>query len=284
MKIIITGAQGILGQQLVEVFKNAGHEVISAKRQDLDITNKDQVLSFVQNQKPDVIINAAAYNFVDKVEDAEFYPLALAINADGPRNLALAARENGALVVHYSSDYVFEGTKQDGYDENDEPRPISKYGQTKLEGEKAIQESTDNYYICRTAKIFGAPGSGSNIKESFPSLMLQIAKEKPELKIVDEEFGSPTYVVDIAQATLEMIKDSVPSGIYHLVNEGEPVTWYGFAKEVFDIAGVTTPYNPISSSEFNPRPAARPVNSSLKNTKWKKLRPRLEALREFLEK
>jgi len=139
MKIIITGAQGILGQQLVEVFKNAGHEVISAKRQDLDITNKDQVLSFVQNQKPDVIINAAAYNFVDKVEDAEFYPLALAINADGPRNLALAARENGALVVHYSSDYVFEGTKQDGYDENDEPRPISKYGQTKLEGEKAIQ-------------------------------------------------------------------------------------------------------------------------------------------------
>jgi len=114
--------------------------------------------------------------------------------------------------------------------------------------------------------------------------MLQIAKEKPELKIVDEEFGSPTYVVDIAQATLEMIKDSVPSGIYHLVNEGEPVTWYGFAKEVFDIAGVTTPYNPISSSEFNPRPAARPVNSSLKNTKWKKLRPRLEALREFLEK
>lgn len=284
MKILITGAQGMLGAQLVEVFKAAGHEVIAAGRNDLDITNRDQVFEFVRGWRPEVIINAAAYNFVDKVEDQEFYPFAFAINAEGPGNLAASAKEIGALMIHYSSDYVFAGDKADGYCEDDEPNPISKYGETKLAGERAVRDVGGEYYICRTSKIFGVPGQGENIKESYPALMLRMAAQKPELKIVDEEVGSPTYAIDIAHATLEMIEKEVSVGIYHLVNEGEGVSWYGFAKEVFDIAGVTIPYYPVASSEFDSRPAARPINSSLKNTKWKKLRPRIEALREFLEK
>ena len=274
----------MLGNQLVRVFRAAGHDVLAAGRRDLDITDRDEVLSFVENFHPDVIINAAAYNFVDKIEEPEVYPLAFAINAQGPRNLAVAAEQVGALMIHYGTDYVFDGQTSAGYAEDDAPHPISKYGETKLAGERAVQESIPEYYIIRVAKLFGPPGTGQNLKESFPALMVRLSGEKPELTIVNEEFGTPAYAPDVALATLEIIKEKTPYGIYHFINEGEPVTWYGFAKEIFEAAGVATPYRAVTSADFDARPAKRPANSSLKNTKFKKLRSRIEALKEFLGK
>lgn len=282
MKILVTGARGMLGQDIVKVFASAGHEVIATDRQDLDITNKDAVETYVVKSAPDVIINAAAYNFVPKVEeDPAIYELAMSINAQGPANLARSAQAHGAKFVHYSTDYVFSGTKPEGYVETDEPDPISKYGQTKAAGEQAVAEVGGQYFICRLSKIFGLPGAGDGSKESFVALMLRLAKEKPELKIVNEEVGTPGYTPDIAVATLDLVTGNYQPGIYHIVNEGGGVTWFDFAQEIFEVAHVVTPRIPVPSSAF-PKPYRSPKFAELKNTKLPKLRDRREALREFL--
>lgn len=272
----------MLGQDIVSVFKDAGWEVVATDREELDITDRMDVLSFVRNLSPDLIINTAAYNFVDNVEDPQMYPIAYAVNAEGPRNLAEAANDIGVRFVHYSTDYVFAGDKPDGYCEQDQPAPISKYGETKLAGERFVENVGGDYLICRLSKIFGRPGASEHCKESFVALMLRLAAEKPELKIVHEEVGSPTYTPDVAVRTFEMIKNNVEPGIYHVVNDGDGVTWYEFAEEVFDLAGVTTPRVPVSSAEF-PKPAARPKFAALNNTKLAPLRSRREALQEFID-
>jgi len=283
MRILITGSRGMLGQDLARVFLVAGHEVLETDREELDITKASEVMRQAKEYQPDAIINAAAYNLVDKVEEPAAQGIAMAINSKGPKNLAEAAKEVGAKFVHYSTDYVFAGDKPEGYVEADETSPISKYGETKLAGEKAVQEVGGDWYILRTSKIFGHPGASSASKESFVSLMLRLAAEKPSLKIVDEEVGCPTYTPDLAEATLKMLADDQPSGIYHVVNEGKGVTWYQFAEEIFELAGVTTPREPVSSDEF-PKPAKRPKFAALKNTKLPPLRDRAEALREFLSR
>ncbi|MBU1126643.1 MAG: dTDP-4-dehydrorhamnose reductase [Patescibacteria group bacterium] len=282
MKILVTGAKGSLGQDIVDIFRAAGHEVIQTDREELDITNREQVLEKVGALMPEVIINTAAYNFVDNVEDPEFFPIAYQVNAEGPRNLALAAKTLGIPFVHYSTDYVFSGDKLDGYEEDDQPRPISKYGETKWHGETLVERVGGKYYICRLSKIFGRPAISENGKESFVSLMIRLAKEKPELKIVNEEVGSPSYTLDIARATLQLLADKHAPGIYHIVNEGRGVTWFDFAEEIFALAQITTPRFPVTSAEF-PKPAMRPKFAALKNTKLPRLRSRQEALAEYIK-
>lgn len=281
MKVLVTGASGMLGQDVVKAFVSAGHQVIVTDRDDLDITNFEAVEKFVTELRPDVIINTAAYNLVEKVEDPNVYPIALAVNATGPKNLAQVAKSIGATFVHYSTDYVFAGNKPEGYVETDEPDPISKYGETKALGEKAVREIGGQYYLCRLSKIFGQPGVGEGSKVSFVALMLRLAGEKPELKIVDEEVGTPGYTKDIAEATLKLIVDKFEPGVYHLVNAGGGVTWYEFANEIFAIKNVTTPRHPIPSSEF-PKAYKSPKFAELKNTKFPPLRSRVEALKDFL--
>lgn len=289
MKILLTGASGNLGQDIVRVFRAAGHEVVETDREELDITNAESVARMIDELHPDVVINAAAYNFVDKVEDEAVYPIAYAVNATGPKNLAEACAERAIPFVHYSTDYVFAGDKPEGYSEDDEPSPISKYGETKAAGEAFVRAAGGSFYLCRLSKIFGQPGISEAAKPSFVSLMLRLAKEKPSLSIVDEEVGTPTYTKDIAEATLRMLTDpstgsggtGTPPGVYHVVNEGPGVTWYQFAEEIFGIAGVTTPRTPVPSSAF-PRPAKAPKFAQLRNTKLPALRPRIDALREFL--
>lgn len=281
MTTLITGSQGMLGQYLVKVFESAGHDVISATRKDLDITNAESVLSFVQDKKPDVIINSAAYNLVDKVEEPEIFELAMKINAKGPENLAKVAQAIGARFVHFSTDYVFDGEKGDYYTENDTPNPISKYGETKLEGERLALQACEKTFICRVVKLFGNPATGESGKEGFIDIMLRLNRDLPDLKIVDDEYGLPTYALDVARAVLELLEKDYSPGIYHLVNEGEPVSVYGFAKEVFEAMGITENYRPCPRSDF-PRPAKCPHYSPLANTKFPKLRPRAEALAEFL--
>ncbi|MFH1632253.1 MAG: dTDP-4-dehydrorhamnose reductase [bacterium] len=281
MKLLITGASGMLGQDIVRMFSDANYDITATDRNQLDITDRDAVLFFVKKEQPDVIINTAAYNFVDKVEDDDAFPIAYAVNALGPRNLAEAAREAGSKFVHYSTDYVFSGDKPEGYVEHDQPQPISRYGETKHAGEQFVIDAGGDFYICRLSKIFGQPGAGEMCKESFVALMLRLAAEKPELKIVHEEVGTPGYTPDIAATTLAIIENNLAPGIYHVVNDGPGVTWFEFAEEVFNLAGVSTPRHPVTSAEF-PKPAARPKFAALQNTKLPPLRSRREALREFL--
>lgn len=281
MKILVTGANGSLGQDIVDVFEAAGHTVIATDREHIDITDKEMVMNSVRQIAPDVLINTAAYNFVDNVEQEENFGIAYKINAEGPKNLALAAKMQDIPFVHYSTDYVFFGDKPEGYVEVDVPHPISKYGETKFHGEELVKTIGGKYYICRLSKIFGRPGKGENTKESFVHIMLRLAAEKPSLKIVDEEVGCPTYTLDIAHATRELLETHATPGIYHMVNEGEGVTWFAFAEEIFELTGITTPRSPVTSHEF-PKPAPRPKFAALQNTKLVKLRTRKEALIAFL--
>jgi dTDP-4-dehydrorhamnose reductase len=281
-KVLITGANGNLGQDLCEVFTLAGFEVVATDRSDLDITNQVEVKEKISTVRPDFIINAAAYNLVDKIEDPAVYPLALAVNVEGPKNLAEVAKYYGIPIVHFSTDYVFAGYKPEGYKEDDQPNPLSKYGQTKYLGELAVEQAGGQWYVCRLSKIFGRPGCGETTKPSFVSLMLKLAAEKPALKIVDEEIGCPSYTRDIAEATLRLIKENFPSGIYHFVNSGPGVTWYQFAEEIFSTLNIQTPRQPVSAEEFGVQPAKRPKFAALLNTKFPPLRSRAEALQDFL--
>lgn len=279
--LLLTGSRGMLGQAIIKTFGDAGYAIIATDRATLDITNRDQVRDMVELSHPDLIINTAAYNFVDKVEDPAFYDVAYSINALGPQNLAIVAKEHNVQFVHYSTDYVFDGTKVAGYVESDSRSPISKYGFTKAEGERLVEEAGGKSYICRVTKLFGVPGVGEGSKMSFVSLMLKLAKEKPMLSIVNEEVGCPTYAPHIAASTLGLIERSEPIGIYHMVNEGGGVTPYEFAEEFFALMSVTTPRKPVLSSEF-PVAAPRPKFAALINTKLPKLPHRLDALKDFL--
>lgn len=282
MNILITGASGTLGQDVLKACQSRGHAVIGTDRQTLDITQRGQIEDALDHHAPDLLINTAAYNFVDKVEDPAVYPLAEAINVHGPRNLARAAADRGIPFIHYSTDYVFAGDNPRGYREDADPCPINAYGRTKAMGENAVEQAGGQWYILRLSKIFGTPGLTDASKPSFVHLMMKLSNELSELKIIDEEVGCPSYTKDIAHATFSLIEQGNVPGVYHVVNEGLGVTWYGFAKEIFEVAGVTTPFIPVPSEVFPPRPASRPKFAALLNTKLPPLRPRREALREFL--
>lgn len=256
MKILITGSNGMLAKAVKEQFKY--EELICTDVAELDITNKDEVLNFVRDVRPEYIINCAAYTAVDKAE--EDYDLAEKINADGPRNLAIAAKEVDADLIHISTDYVFGGNlpTDDVYNEDDAKSPETVYGITKLHGEEAIKENCNKYYIFRTAWLYG---DGNN----FVRTMLKLGKEKEELNVVSDQYGSPTYAVDLASVISQAISKKIPYGIYHTTNLGY-TTWYDFTKKIFKIAGTNCKVNPVTSEQFV-RPAKRPANSKLSKDK-----------------
>jgi len=281
MKVLIFGAKGNLGQELAAAMKAAGHEVVALDREDLDVLDTEALRRRILDEAAAAVLNCVAFNDVDAAEDPAKRPFAFRLNADVPGEMARAAAEAGAIFVHYSTDYVFAGTKPGGYAESDEPDPVSVYGESKAAGEKAVLAAGGRAYVCRLSKIFGRPGVSELSKPSFVSIMLKLAATKPELAVVDEEVGCPTYTKDIAAATVKLIAGGFAPGVYHLVNEGPGVTWYGFAEEFFGLAGVTTPRRPVSSAQF-PKPARRPKFAALRNTKFPPLRDRREALRDFL--
>jgi len=279
MNVLILGSRGNLGQDLVSVFSEAGHEVVGCDRDELDVTDHAAVRTMI-GRGFSAVINAVAYNNVDGAEDPANRPVAWRLNAEVPGELARACREAGATLVHYSTDYVFAGDKPEGYAEDDAPAPISRYGESKLAGEQAVAAAGGQWYVCRLSKIFGRPGPSQLSKPSFVSVMVGLARTKPALTIVDEEVGCPTYTRDVATATLRLLDGRYPPGIYHLVNEGPGVTWYGFAEEFFGLLGIRTPRTPVTSAAF-PKPARRPPFAALRNTKFPPLRSRLDALRAF---
>lgn len=256
MKILITGANGMLAKAVRNELKD--EELILTDVAELDITNIDAVRSFVKENRPQYIINCAAYTAVDKAE--EQLELARKVNALGPKNLAIVANEEDATLIHISTDYVFGGAKsvEEDYTEMEEKHPESVYGITKLEGENAIIDSTFKYYIFRTAWLYG---DGNN----FVRTMLKLGKEKDEINVVSDQHGSPTYAVDLASIIHQAIEKQIPYGIYHTTNMGY-TTWYEFTKQIFEKANISCKVNPVTSEEFNSA-AKRPKNSKLSKEK-----------------
>jgi len=274
-KILILGSQGMLGQELVKVFQDV--QPICWDRPEIDIADPKQVEEKITPLQPELIINAAAYTEVDGAETEQ--ELAKRINGQAVGYLASLSQKIGALLVHYSTDYVFDGQKKQGYQEDDQPNPINAYGQSKLLGEKLLQAKSQKYYLIRTSGLFGQQG------KNFVKTILQLAQEKDILKIVNDQHFKPTYAVDLAQRTRELIAAKPDFGIYHLTNEG-PTTWYDFTQEILRQVrqGGTnkgTVLVPCSSTQF-PRPAQRPKYSILLNTKLKPLRPWSTALAEYI--
>lgn len=261
MKILITGANGMLANSVKS--KLANEELILTDVADLDITDKEAVIKFVEENKPEYIINCAAYTAVDKAETAG--PIVEKINADGPRNLAIAASKAGAKLIHISTDYVFGGnlSVDKAHNEDDPKAPVTEYGRTKLLGEQAIEENTKEYYIFRTAWLYG---EGNN----FVRTMLKLGSTKDEISVVADQHGSPTYAEDLAEIIKQAIEKKIPYGVYHTTNEGF-TTWYDFTKTIFQKAGITCKVNPVTSEEYikmmNVVQAKRPENSQLSKAK-----------------
>ena len=276
MKILITGSDGMLGHDLADVLKGK-HELILTTSKTLDITDKDHVIDFVSSQKPDMLINAAAYTDVDGCEKNQ--ELAYSVNGEGVRNLAMACKKIGCRLVHISTDYVFSGENTRPWVEDDETGPISVYGKSKLEGEKAICEILDKYFILRTAWLYGVNG------RNFPKTMLELAENHSKITVVYDEVGTPTYTLDLAQAISKLIETDC-YGIYHLTNSGS-CSWCEFARYIFEIAGADIEVVPVTADEFA-RPAPRPSYSVLENRNWvengfEPLRNYTEAIKEYIE-
>jgi glucose-1-phosphate thymidylyltransferase short form/dTDP-4-dehydrorhamnose reductase len=275
-KVLIIGARGMLGQELAKTFRN--YDLHLWDKDELDITDEVMVKEKLQELKPDLVINAAAYNAVDACE--ENFEIAQKVNHAGPVNLSRATQLVGATFVHYTTDYVFDGSKKDGYIEHNIPAPVSKYGESKYLGEEALEHNPDTFII-RTSRLFGHPASSDGAKKSFVEVMLTLANQKDELELVDEEYGSPTFVVDLAEQTRGMVEGGFHPGIYHITNE-QACTWYEFAQEIFRQSGRTVNVKPVPSSKF-PRPAKRPDFSMLLNTKLPRMRSWRAALKDFLK-
>ena len=262
MKILITGANGMLANSVKKRLAN-GNELICTDVSELDITDLEAVKKMVSEVKPEYIINCAAYTAVDKAEDN--YDLAEKINADGPRNLAIASKKENAVLIHISTDYVFDGDLDvsKAYVEDDEVGPVTVYGKTKLHGEQGVQENTDKYYIFRTAWLYG---EGNN----FVRTMLKLGPTKDELNVVSDQHGSPTYAEDLANIIAEAIEKKIPYGIYHTTNH-EFTTWYEFTKRIFELANIDCKVNPVSTEKYieimKIKQAKRPKNSQLSKDK-----------------
>lgn len=281
-KVIIIGAKGMLGRALADVFSSEEYETLLWDREQIEITNGEMVARMIEKEKPELVINAVGHNAVDKIEeDAETFEIAKKVNGEGPLNLALACKKIDAVLVHFVSDYIFDGEKGE-YAEIDLPHPISRYGETKLLGEQNVAKNCEKYYLIRISKLFGLPALSEGAKKSFFEMMLGLAKTNTSLKVVDAEFSCFTYSNDLADAVKKLWEEKFPFGIYHIVNEG-PETWRTALEKVFAIAEIEgVEIIPVSSDAF-PRPAKRAASTVLRNTKFPKLRNWEEAAREWLD-
>jgi len=278
MKVLITGYKGMLGSDLVNILENENqHELILTDIEELDITNLEEVKKMFQDEKPEAVINVAAYTDVDGCETNR--EIAYNVNSIGPKNLAIASDEIGAKLLHISTDYVFPGNNTKPYKEDDKTGPQSYYGETKLQAEEFIEKNMKNYFIVRTAWLYGING------KNFVKTMLNLAKNNPEITVVNDQRGSPTFTVDLASAIVELVKTD-KYGIYHVTNSDD-CTWYDFAKNIFELANIEIEVKPVTTAEY-PTPAKRPEYSVLSHEKWnnsgfKPLRNFKDALKEYLE-
>lgn len=311
VKVLILGAQGMLGQELVRAYAEDTHvEVATWDIDDIDVTDTRALREKTQAFAPSVIYNAIAYNAVDLCEESdEEYAKTQLLNVTYPGELAKIATEVGATIVHYSSDYVFSGDKPESseqerpegccgggccggteivggdypvYNEHDVPDPVSRYGQSKYDGELAVAEhAPGRSYIIRLSKLFGRPADSAVGKRSFFDVMLEKGREGGEIKAIDAERSKFTYAPDLAQESKMIVEEGCDAGIYHIVNEGA-VTWYEGVEALYKIAEIDVSVMPVGADTF-PRPAKRPTSSVLTNTKRPPLRHYEDALKEYLK-
>ncbi len=259
-KVLITGAKGQLGSDLVLEFTQLGYEVIAPAHEDLDIGNFTEVQQQLNSIKPDILINTAAFHNVDLCETEK--EKAMHINAEAPANMARICKELNIRFVHFSTDYVFDGLKNAPYLETDIPAPLNVYGVTKMKGEQLIASNCTNYLIIRVSAIYGQYPCRAKNGLNFIQLMLKLAREKGEVKVVDDEFVSPTATKNIAMQ-LPVLLDENISGIVHMTSEGS-CSWYEFAREIFDYTKTPVILHKASSNDF-PAKTPRPKYSVMEN-------------------
>ena len=276
MKVLVTGANGQLGYDVIKRLDSEDIEYLGTDRESLDITNEEQVKRVISDYNPDAVIHCAAYTAVDKAEDEK--ELCYSVNVLGTKNVAEACKEINAKMVYISTDYVFDGEGDKPFEVTDKPNPINYYGQTKYEGELEVQKSLDKYFVVRISWVFGSNGN------NFVKTMLRLGKERNGISVVADQIGSPTYTPDLAKLLVEMIETD-KYGVYHATNEGY-CSWYEFACEIFKQAGINVKVNPIKTEDY-PTRAIRPHNSklskkSLINCNFGIIREWENALSEFL--
>lgn len=253
-KILVTGAKGMLGHDLCPTLEDAGFETVETDVDNLDITDLKQVEEVLNAEKPDAVVHCAAYTNVNKAEEEK--DLAIKINGEGTENLAKVCAKLDIPIVYISTDYVFDGTKKEAYLPYDKTNPINAYGLSKLKGEEAVQKHCTKYYITRTSWLYGLHG------KNFVETMISLA-DKPELKVVDDQVGCPTWTQELSNGITTLLSEEAPYGIYHVCGTGH-TSWHGFAKEIFELAGLNVNLVPCKSDEF-PSPAKRPANSIMYN-------------------
>ncbi|MEI2283289.1 dTDP-4-dehydrorhamnose reductase [Paenibacillus polysaccharolyticus] len=282
MKVLVTGASGQLGRDVVLLLEKEGHDVLACDRDQMDITNQAQCNEVISSYHPEVIIHCAAYTAVDAAEtDTDG---AYKVNAVGTRNVAVAAEKVGAKLIYISTDYVFDGQSTTPYQEYDDTNPQSVYGKSKRAGEWLVQSLCSKWFVVRTSWVYGLHGN------NFVKTMLKLGQEKPKLQVVHDQKGSPTYTVDLALFLIELMGTEM-YGIYHASNCGD-CTWYEFTQAIFEEAqtvvgiSIQAELEPCTTEQF-PRPAPRPVNSvmdhlSIRTNGLTDLRPWREGLRDFI--
>lgn len=280
-KIVVIGSKGQLGNELQELSgQYSGYAFFFYDKDELDITQQPEVEKKMQELQPQFLINCAAYTAVDKAETDQ--EICYAINADAVGYLAKACKDNNTRFIHISTDYVFDGTATEPYKETDKPNPQSIYGRSKLAGEKEAVNNNPEAIIIRTSWVYSVYGS------NFVKTMLRLMQSRPELNVVSDQYGSPTYAADLAQAIMHIVENqNWQSGIYHYSNEGI-ITWFDFAKAIRDIAQLNCTIHPIPTEQY-PTPAARPKYSALDKTKIQQmfgieLKTWKDSLQECLEK
>ena len=270
MKVLVTGATGMLGSDLCPMLEDAGFDVIETTIEELDITDEQNVKDLLNDVKPDYVIHCAAYTNVDKAEEEP--DKAELVNGVATKYIATACKENESVLIYISTDYVFDGTKNTPYEPEDQTTPVNSYGLSKLHGEQAVEENCDRYYILRTSWLYGHHG------KNFVETMISLA-DKPEVMVVNDQIGCPTWTVDLADAIISFIDEDPEYGIYHACGGGS-TTWYDFAKEIYNQAGLNVNLKPCTTEEF-PRQAKRPKYSIMDNDGL--LRDWKLALKEYLE-
>ncbi len=269
MKVLVTGAGGMLGQDLCPALEDEGYEVIETGRKEFDIIDKAGVNEYLQAVMPDIVIHCAAYTAVDKAEEETGQ--AMLVNAEGTVNIAEFCGKNNITMIYISTDYVFDGEKKEPYKPDDKTNPLNTYGLSKLKGEEAVQKYCPKFYIARTSWLYGHHG------KNFVETIISKAQEGQHLKVVDDQIGCPTWTADLSAGIVELLRK--PYGIYHLCGGGE-TSWYGFAKEILKLSGIETPIEPCRTEDF-PRAAKRAHYSVMDNGKI--LRNWKAALKEYIE-
>ena len=274
--ILVTGSTGQLGSDVVKELLKRGYSTLSPNRSELNLCSEDSIRNYILNSNCEAIVHCAAYTQVDKAEDEK--DLCIKINATATKHIAKCAKILDIPMIYISTDYVFDGTKDGKYTENDETNPINIYGESKLAGEKYVQEILDKYYIVRTSWVFNING------KNFIETMLRLSKANNQLSIVNDQIGSPTYTKDLSRLLVDMLETS-KYGLYHATNEGY-CSWYEFANTIFKLANINIDIKAINSNEYASR-AKRPMNSKLSKDKlieygFKPLPHWEDALKDYL--